>query len=366
MADDAEKTEEPTARKLDEARGKGQVALSNEFVTGAMLAAMVGSILVLGGPLASATGSLIADASARASALSMSSLSPQDFAAILSGASTDVAYALALLVTPVILMGFLTSYGQVGFRLTPKAVGFDPNKLNPVKGAKKIFGARGWVRTALGLAKILLIGTVVAIITWHDLPKLTLAAGTDAATTGFVIGGVMLRAVSGGIAVILALSLIDLVYQRFQHSKDMRMSKQEIKDEAKNSDGDPQVKARIRQIQREFATSRMMEDVPKATAVVANPTHFSVALRYEDGRDIAPTVVAKGLDHVALRIREVAEEAGVMVVVEPPLARALHRSCEIGDAVPEELFEAVAKLLAYVYRVQGQTMSERRAAEANV
>lgn len=138
------------------------------------------------------------------------------------------------------------------------------------------------------------------------------------------------------------------------------MSKKEIKDEHKNAEGDPQVKARIRQVQREVASRRMMDDVPDATVVVMNPTHYAVALRYEDGSDAAPRVVAKGLDLVALRIRDVADAAGVMVVEEPPLARALHRSCEIGDPVPEDLFEAVAKLLAYVYRVQGKSVGERR------
>ncbi len=130
-----------------------------------------------------------------------------------------------------------------------------------------------------------------------------------------------------------------------------------MRDEARNSEGDPQVKARIRQAQREIATRRMMDDVPSATVVVTNPTHYAVALRYEDGRDAAPTVVAKGLDQVALRIRALATESKVMIVEEPPLARALHRSCDIGDAVPENLFEAVAKVLAYVYRMEGKAVS---------
>lgn len=355
MANDEEKTEEATPRKRDEARGQGQVALSNEFVAAMMLAAMIGSMLVLGSNLATSSGSLIVEGAQRASRLSMEELAAQDFSAILISASRGVATSLAILLAPVILMGFLTSYGQVGFKLSSKAIGFDPNKLNPVNGAKKIFGPRGFVRTGLGILKIALIGTVIGVVTWFEIPRLSMAAGTDAATTVMAIGGVFLRAVTGGVAVILAISLIDLIYQRFQHGKDLRMSKQEVKDEAKNSEGDPQVKARIRQLQREMATQRMMDDVPTATAVVANPTHFSVALRYEDGRDAAPTVVAKGLDHVALKIRAIAEENGVMVVVEPPLARALHRSCDIGDTVPEELFEAVAKLLAYVYRMEGRS-----------
>ena len=160
---------------------------------------------------------------------------------------------------------------------------------------------------------------------------------------------------------ILALSLIDLVYQRFQHAKDLKMSKKEVRDEQKNSEGDPQVKARIRQVQREMAMNRMMADVPDATVVVTNPTHYAVALQYSRRRGRAPRVVAKGMDHLALRIRDLARESEVAVIEDPPLARALHRACEIGEHVPEELFEAVARLLAYVYRMEGRATAARRA-----
>lgn len=361
MADEDKdaKTEEATPRKREEARSQGQVAQSSEFVAAAMLAAGIGSFLALGRRLVTSLGMLFQDGASRAAELGPETLAPQDFSAILIGASRDAAIALAMFVTPMIAMGFLISYGQVGIKLTPKAMSIDPNKLNPISGFKKIFGPRGVVRTGLGLLKIAAIGTVVALVTWSQTGANSLAAGVDAAATAAAIGRTMLRAASAGVVVILAISLIDLVYQRHQHSRDLRMSKQEIKDEAKNSEGDPKVKARIRQIQREMSSQRMMDDVPGATVVVTNPTHYAVALRYEDGRDAAPKVVAKGLDHVALKIREIAAENGVMIVEEPPLARALHRACEIGDAVPEELFEAVAKLLAYVYRASGQTSHQR-------
>ena len=178
-------------------------------------------------------------------------------------------------------------------------------------------------------------------------------AGTDVQTCLVAIGRLLLRATAAGLLVIIAISLIDLIYQRLQFAKDQRMSKKEIRDEHKNAEGDPHVRARIRQIQREMAMSRMMDDVPDATVVITNPTHYAVALRYVDGTDAAPTVLAKGLDEVALRIRAIAAENDVLVVEEPPLARALHRACDVGDAVPEDLFEAVAKVLAYVYRAQG-------------
>ncbi len=352
--DDGEKTEDATPKKLEEARSKGQVALSNEFVASAMLAAMIGAMLVFGSRLMSSIGTLFVNGSKRASELSLAELTPGDFSILLIRSAEGVAVSLAILVTPTIFMGFLTSYTQVGFKMTPKALNIELSKLNPISNMKKVFGPRGIMRTGLGILKIAAIGTVVAMVTWSQLPAITLAAGTDAPTMAMAIGRVILRAVSAGVAVVMAISLIDLIYQRMQHAKDMRMSKKEIKDESKNAEGDPQVKARIRQVQREISQRRMMSDVPDATAVIMNPTHYAVALRYEDGRDAAPRVVAKGLDEVALRIRAVAEEHGVVVIEEPPLARALHRACDIGDHVPEELFEAVAKVLAYVYRMEGR------------
>lgn len=357
MADESsgEKTEDATAKKLSDAREKGQVAMSNEFVVALMMCATVGSMLMLGRGVVDSAGQLMVNGSELASRFARVDLAPQDFSAVLIHAGRDVARALALLLLPIILMGFLVSYGQIGLQLTPKAVGFDPNKINPISGFKKIFGVRGLMRTGLGLAKILCIGVVVALVTWFQLPEFSQAAGTNAQYTAAAIGRVVLRAVAAGVLVILVLSLIDLIYQRFQHAKDLRMSKKEVRDEAKNTEGDPQVKARIRQVQREMAMSRMMDDVPDADAVVMNPTHFAVALRYRDGEDAAPKVVAKGLDHMALRIRDLAKESGVAVIENPPLARALHRACEVGEAVPEELFEAVAKLLAYVYRMEGRT-----------
>ncbi|MEM9380818.1 MAG: flagellar biosynthesis protein FlhB [Planctomycetota bacterium] len=347
------KTEEATQRRLDEARKDGQVAMSNEFIAGVMLAATVGAFLVLGGAISRASGELILNGANQASRLATRELAAQDFAALLSGASRSVMLPFTILVGPVLVIGFLVAYGQIGVQLSPKAVGIKPEKLDPIKGFKKIVGPRGFMRTGMGFLKIVLIMTAVAVVAWREIPALTSVAGTSAQQSVVAIGRLFLRASAAGVLVILLLALVDLVYQRYQFARDMRMSKKEIRDEQKNAEGDPHVRAKIRQIQREMAMRRMMDDVPDATVVVTNPTHVSVALRYEDGMDAAPRVVAKGLDEVALKIREIATENGVMLVEEPPLARALHRACDVGDAVPEDLFEAVAKVLAYVYRAQG-------------
>jgi flagellar biosynthetic protein FlhB len=356
-SESGDKTEEATAKRLSDAREKGQVAMSSELVAALMLAASITSMLMLGKGLTGAAGTLLVSSIGRMSALAREELTAGDFSALMNQSVTGMVIALATLLVPVLMVGFFAGYGQVGFQIAPKAVSFDPQKISMASGAKKVFGSRGAVRTGLGLLKIVLIGTTIVTVAAWQLPLIAAVAGTDARQVVRAIGHVFLYAASAGVVVIVALSLIDFTYQRFQHTKDMRMSKKDVRDEAKNSEGDPQVKARIRQVQREMSQRRMMDDVPKATVVITNPTHYAVALRYEDGLDAAPTVVAKGLDQVALRIRALATESKVMIVEEPPLARALHRSCEIGGAVPENLFEAVAKVLAYVYRMEGRAAS---------
>jgi flagellar biosynthetic protein FlhB len=191
-------------------------------------------------------------------------------------------------------------------------------------------------------------------VTLTSAPEAVALVDTGARPLIAAIGYVLLRATLAGLIVLAVLAIFDVYFQRSQHTKDLRMTKKEVRDEARNTDGDPLVKSRIRQVQRELASRRMMQDVPNATVVVTNPTHVAVALRYDDARQNAPVVVAKGLDEVAQAIKALAGEHGVIVHVEPPLARALHRACEIGDPVPAELFEAVARVLAYVYRVQGR------------
>ncbi|MGD2016692.1 MAG: flagellar biosynthesis protein FlhB [Planctomycetota bacterium] len=355
MADEDKdsKTEEATPRRLEEARADGQVAMSTEFVAGVMLAATVGAILVVGSGLVEAAGLLVVDGAQEAARLAVEELVVGDFTGLLRRAGASVFGPLTLLVAPVLLVGLLVGYGQIGVQLSPKAVAVKLEKLDPIGGFKKVLGPRGFMRTGLGVLKITMIAAAVGIVCWFEIPALSSIAGTDVQTCLVAIGRLLFRTTLAGLLVIIAISLIDLIYQRYQFAKDMRMSKKEIRDEHKNSEGDPHVKARIRQIQREVAMGRMMDDVPDATVVITNPTHYAVALRYVDGSDAAPTVLAKGLDEVALRIRAVAAEHDVLVVEEPPLARALHRACDIGDPVPEELFEAVAKVLAYVYRAQG-------------
>jgi flagellar biosynthetic protein FlhB len=351
-----EKTEEATPRRREEARAKGQVAMSNETVAVLMLIATLAALLLGGAQLAEVSGGIVVGSLGALHTIGTRELALPDAAGLIREAFAAVTPAAMVLILPAILVGLLVAYGQIGFRLAPKAVSLDPAKLNPLKGFGRLFSMRSVVRTSLSAARIVVIITSVVAVALAHLGELSAMPGTDLGTALAMGANILVRCLIAGVLAMLSLALVDLVFQRLQHTKELRMTKKEVKDELKSTDGDPHVKSRIRQIQRELASRRMMADVPKATVVVTNPTHFAVALHYdrigENGG--APYVVAKGVDLVAQRIKEVAREAGVIVYEDRPLARALHASTEIGDVIPAELFQAVASVLAYVYRIQGE------------
>ena len=349
-----EKTEDATPKRLADAREKGQVAFSTEVMSAATLVAGLLAFAVAGPNLAATAGSEVAGGLNRVGELGAVELDPEAFAALLRATIESILPAVLALVLPVVLLAAIVGFAQVGgVRLAPKAIEPKPNKLDPIQGAKRMFGAKAWTRTGMALAKLVALAITVLLVVWKDIVRVGNLAGADLGPVLSAVGVLATKAAIAGVLAILALSLFDLWFQRAQFAKEMRMSKKEVKDEHKSSEGDPMVKARIHQVQREVAGRRMMEEVPDATVVVTNPTHFAVALRYDEDGLGAPRIVAKGVDEVAQRIKSVAREHGVLVYEDPPLARALHRSCELGDEVPEDLFQAVAGVLAYVYRVQG-------------
>ena len=272
--------------------------------------------------------------------------------------------ALTPLVTvflPGILMGLLVGYGQVGFMITPKAVQVTGSKINPVAGFGKLFSTRSMVRTGLSGAKMFAIASVMGLITYLQLHDIARVSDSDIGPILVALGQVALKTTAGGLGVILVLSMIDFFYQRHQYEKDMRMSKEEVKEENRIAEGDPHIKAKIRQVQRDMAFARMMADVPKATVIVTNPTHYAVALLYErsaeeeaSGQPAAPRCVAKGKGPIARRIKQLGRENGIVLYEDVPLARALHAQVDVGQEIPEELYAAVAEVLAYVYRLEGR------------
>lgn len=359
MADEEkdEQTEAATPRRRSEAREKGQVPMSQELVAALLLCGWAASFTFAGGGLARALGGQLQQSFEGLRQVGTGELSIPAAAELLGQVGFDASGALFVLLAPLFLFGVLAAYGQIGFQITPKALEADLARLNPIKGMGRLFSARSAVRTGLALGKLTLIFVAMAAAAWTQIEEIVSLSGSDIGPVLAGVGSIALRAVAGALIAILALALCDMAFQRWQHERDLRMSKQQVREEVKSLEGDPHIRARIRRVQRELASRRQMADVPDATVVVTNPTHYAVALRYEspeEGAPGAPKVVAKGVDHVAQRIKELARESHVLCYEDVPLARALHARCEVGDEIPVDLYQAVAEVLAYVFRLQNE------------
>jgi len=354
-----ERTEEATPRKLEQAREKGQVAYSTESVAAMGLMAGIGTFFLAGSFVAQRIAQLVAAAPEMAKALGSGQLEAGSAAQILSGLAGEAFPALLVLVIPSTIVALLVGAAQAGIKFAPKAIAADPGKLNPIKGFSKMVGARGWTRVGLAALKIVLIGAVFTITGYLQMTKLLSMGMTDMGPLLAALGQTLIRCAGAALVVVLALALIDLLFQRFQFAKEQRMTKQEIKEEMKQQEGDPHLKARIRSVQREMANRRMMEDVKDAEVVVTNPTHYAVAISYprdDAGQPLlmAPMVVAKGVDHLALRIREVAAKHDVPTYEDRPLARAMYAQAELGQPIPADLYAAMATVLAHIYKTSAK------------
>jgi flagellar biosynthetic protein FlhB len=339
MAND--KTEKATPKKREDARKKGQVAKSADFNGAVVLLASLLALSAFGPGLLQRVG----DATRRILQLvaTPSVVGQEGVGTVLRDAGTATAQAVAPIAFVCLIAGVVASVLQVA--LKP-----DPKRLNPMSGAKQIFGPHAFFEAGKSIAKVLVVGAIAAFAV---LPKLTaLAALVGMPPVALVpeLARTVVSIAQRAAFAYLIIALADYGYQRWRHEKGLRMDKQEVKDEHKQAELPAEVKGMQRRRGMELARARMMDAVPTADVVVTNPTHFSVALRYSS-EALAPIVVAKGQDHVALRIRELAREHGVLVVPNPPLARTLHATVDIGKMIPEDLYHAVAELLAYVYRV---------------
>jgi len=336
--------------------------MSQELVTSLMLCAGIAALIIGRDQIATVLGSSIFDSVSTLPDLGREELTVQNAASILREVVGSGVKLVAILFFPVVGVGALVSYGQVGFQVTPKGIAPDASKLDPIKGVKRLFSTRSWVRTGMSLLKIGAIASSMIAMAYLHIPDIVQLSTNELGPVLPGVGTVILRCVMAAVATMVLMAVIDLVYQRFQHSKDMRMTKEEVKQEGKTTEGDPQVKARVRALQREASKRRMMAEVPNATVVVTNPDHYAVALSYP--RDAngepttqAPRVVAKGADIVAQHIKKVARDAGVTLYEDVPLARALHARVEIGDEIPEEMYTAVAAVLNYVYSLKGSRLA---------
>lgn len=349
MAEDKDqKTHAPTEKRLADARAKGDVATAPEVRQAAMFAALIVVTGTLGSEAAARIAGIAASLWGGADAVS---LDPDGAQAVASGLLGQVAIAvlpiLAILFGCALIGGLAQGRPTLAWsRLSPKW-----SKLNPLSGLTRMFAPRALVEFGKTLIKLLAVGGVAALVLRPFTPGFETMVGLAPTAIGALAHGIVAKLLTVIALLVGGVALFDLVYQRISWLKKMRMSLKELKDEFKQQEGDPKIKAKIRQIGMQRARRRMMAAVPKATVVITNPTHFAVALSYDHGAMAAPIVVAKGTDAVALRIREIATANGVPLVENRPLARALHASAEIDRPIPIEHFAAVAEVISYVLKL---------------
>jgi flagellar biosynthetic protein FlhB len=346
MADtDQERTEQATEKRRQDFREKGQVAQSKEVQTAAMLSATLLLWYFYAPPFWRRLSSWLGEMWRLSASVEVT---PAAVVNLLIQTVLQMAILLGPLLLLVLLVGIFSSFLQIGWLFTFKPLQPDFSKLNPIAGAARFVSKRSLVEIVKSLAKVLLVGTVAYKVVAGEFDRALYLIDMDVFETVRYLGQVGLRILFKSCGILALLGLLDFLYVRWEMAEKMKMTKQEQKEEFKEAEGDPHVKSRIRSLQHQMARRRMMAEVPKADVVITNPTHFSVALRYDRSRMDAPQVVAKGADNVAMRIREIARENNVPLVENKPVARALYK-IELGKPVPEDLFKAVAEILAYVY-----------------
>lgn len=267
-------------------------------------------------------------------------------------------YYLLIMLLPLFLtsmiVGFSSSYMQVGSLFTTKTLKPKLSKLNPIEGFKKLFSLKSVVELVKSLIKILLIGYVVFSYTSNNIGRIIETITLDTQSILAVITNVTLNIGIRASIILLFIAVIDHYYQKYDYEKNLKMSKHEVKEERKQMDGNPQIKSKIREKQRQMSMQRMMQDVPEADVVITNPTHFAVAIRFKENSDEAPLLIAKGQDILAKRIRKIANENEIIIVENKALARVIYKTVEIGAYIPPNLYKAVAEVLAYVYKIKGK------------
>jgi len=347
-----ERTESATPRRRQDARERGQVARSSDV--NAIIVFL--TVLVLVRVLTLREYHTVADLCIYYwGALDQIRVSPDTVMAGTITAIVQSAYVLWPVMLAAAAAALAANVMQVGFVFAPKVIRLDASRLNPMNGLKRLFSLRAGVELLKALLKILVVAYMAYSTLWGSRHLLFVLPEQTVAGVMLIVCDIAYRVcLKAGLA-LLVLALADYGFQRWQHERDLRMTRQELRDEYKRQEGDPLLKQRIRQRQRELARRRMMAEVPKADVVITNPTHLAVALRYDPAHMDAPCVVAKGERALAERIRDIAREAGVPVIENKELAQALYRLVPVGGVIPSQLFEAVAQILAYVYRIRGKT-----------
>jgi flagellar biosynthetic protein FlhB len=349
----AEKTEKPTPKRRAKAARKGQIAQSAEINSVVVLLATFLAFKIFTPYMidewTALTAYLYQISSQQNFTIDYRTLQTMFIMVLLS--STKI---LAPIMGGALVGGLAASYFQVGFRFDVEAVAIKFENINPISGFKRIFSVRSLVELVKSIIKLVLVGYIVYSEYTKEIMNFTRLSDMNLKASSAFIGTVTLNVVFKVVVWLVVLAVADYIFQKLQLEKQLRMSKEEVKQEHKDSEGDPQLKGKIKQKQRQMSMARMMQVLPRADVVITNPTHFAVALQYDASTMSAPMVIAKGQDRMAQRIKEAAREHNIVIVENKPLAQSLYSSTEIGDAVPVELFQAVAEVLAFVYKLKGK------------
>ncbi len=351
MAAHAEdRTEPPTPRRRSEARAKGQVARSHDLTAAAILVAAFAALGILGPGLWQALLAIVVAGLAPEFPTSLADMTP-----LVTAIGSSLGRRLGPLLVVLFLAGLIALYAQVGWLFTWQPLTPSLSKINPLRGLARLFSVRATMAALISFAKVILVGVVAYFTVVHAATAII-----NAFALGFHdvirLGASLMWELGMKLSVaLLVLALLDFAWQRFRHERDLRMTKEEVKDELRSMEGDPHIKRRRRQLQLQLHMQRLKKDVPKADVVVTNPTHFAVAIAYEAETMLAPKVVAKGADYLAIRIRQIAVEFGIPIVERKPLARALYESVDVGQYIPERFYRAVAEILAYIYELTGRS-----------
>jgi len=359
MGQGGEKTERATTKKRRDARKKGQVRRSAEVNTAICCIVMFGLLFALWPQLTGQMMAVFFEYHSPASIMMASrGMSPDELMSLLARVLLGFLVIMLPVFGAALVAGVLANVLQVGFMFTTDTLKVKLNKINPVNGFKQMFSAQKLVDLARNLLKVALIGYVA----YAEYKNLLYMFGTYIGQDVYIS---FIKMMKTAFLIALRMSLVmvfiavaDFLYQWWKYEKDLRMTKQEVKDEFKMMEGDPKIKGKIRQKQMQMSAMRMMSQVPEADVVITNPTHFAVALAYKADMQRAPTVLAKGQDYIAHKIREVAMKHSVQIVENPPIAQTLFATCEVNDEIPEELYQAVADILVFVYR-QGGKLSNK-------
>ncbi|MBU6429009.1 MAG: flagellar biosynthesis protein FlhB [Cyanobacteria bacterium REEB65] len=351
---DPSKTEEPTGKRLTEARNKGNIARSSDATTAAILATALLAARWLWQPMGRDLESLLVRHLDR---FPRTDMTPTDlFRILLADAMVLVAAAAPFCLT-LLVAGIVINLVQVGPLITFETIRPNLSKLNPLNGFKRFLSASAFVELGKNFLKLLIMGSIVWGVLSERCPQLLAGWEMEPATIGPLFASALWLLASRIVLTLIVFGVADYAWQRYSHRKGLRMTKQEVKDEAKQAEGSPEVKGEIRKRMRRAALRRMMQQVPKATVVVTNPTHFAVAILYDRDTMPTPMVVAKGVDNVALRIREIASEHGVPIIENPPVARELYKVVELGDIIPPVMYQAIAEILVALQRAGSQKVA---------